>query len=110
MEQLLKKKKISIDKRALNEFNAFPINIQADFEYLIKKLEYEGKLLIPEGKKLKNSELFEMRVKLEGAWRGFYAYLGFDEIILLSFFQKKSNTIPFKELKKAINRLKVYKY
>ncbi len=102
------KKIINFDKNAQKELNKFDIVVQREFAGLIKKLEADGKLNFPEAKKLKNN-LFEIRIKINGAYRGFYGYIKGTTIIILHFFHKKSQKTPTKNLKLAENRLKQYK-
>lgn len=53
-------------------------------------------------------DIFEIRIKVKDCYRILYAFLHKDTVILLHIFKKKTNKIPKKDLKLAINRLKLY--
>lgn len=101
------KKTVKIDERALKELKNFDLLIQKDFLGLIRKLENTGKLNMPEAKKV-SSNVFEMRIQSSGAFRGFYAYVQINYIIVLHFFRKKSQKTPIWDFKLAKRRLKIY--
>ena len=101
------KKQIRYDKRALKELHKFSEEVQDDFIGLVESLEKYGKLEFPDGKKI-GKNMFEMRVKLDGAYRGIYGYIKNNEIIILHFFEKKSQKTPMKNFKTAEQRLKRY--
>ena len=101
------KKKIYYDKSAEKEFSKFNKKIQDEFHSFFKILEEEGKLEFPEGKKV-TKNLFEIRIKFKGEYRGFYAYVEKADIIILHFFKKKTQRTPLKNLKTAQRRLKQY--
>lgn len=101
------KKIIVYDKRAVKEFNNFNVNVKKDFAGLIETLSSEGKLDLPKAKRL-NKELFEMRVKNDGEYRGVYAYIINNRIIILLFFRKKTQKTPLKFIKTSIKRLQKY--
>lgn len=103
------KKIVLIDKRAQKELNAFPHGVQLKFAALFQILEQSGKLEEPFAKKLAGKEkLFEVRVKYLGQWRGIYAYIESEHIIILSAFAKKTQKTPSKELELARRRLTEY--
>ena len=101
------KKNIFIDKSAEKELREFGEEVQLEFEAYLKVLELEGKLELPYAKKV-TRDLFEIRVKLKGEYRGFYAYLGKIDIVVLHFFRKKTQKTPVWELELARKRLKQY--
>jgi len=103
----MNKKNIIYDYRALEEYEKLPEKVQDKFKIYINILRKTGYLTKPKGKKLVKG-LYEVRVKMDGAWRGLYAYRKVDKIILLVFFKKKSNKTPIKEMLKALNRLRTY--
>ncbi len=70
-------------------------------------MELEGKLDLPHSKKVTRN-LFEIRVKFQGEYRGFYAYIGKLDIVILHFFRKKTQKTPIKDLELAQRRLKQY--
>ncbi len=100
-------KQILFDKRAQKELKNFSKRVQTDFLALIQVLKELGRLEPPEAKKV-GPNLFEMRVSSQGTFRGFYAYVWQDHIIILHFFQKKTQKTPLKNLKLAKQRLHAY--
>ncbi len=52
--------------------------------------------------------IFEIRIKAKDCYRILYAFLYKDTVVLLHIFKKKTNKIPKKDLKLAVNRLKLY--
>ncbi|HEX9722441.1 MAG TPA: type II toxin-antitoxin system RelE/ParE family toxin [Candidatus Paceibacterota bacterium] len=101
------RKEILYDKSAKKELHKLKREIQREFESYIEILENEGRLEFPEARKVAKN-LFEIRVVHEGAYRAFYAYTMKDSIVLLHFFQKKTQKTPLKNLKLAQQRLKQY--
>ena len=101
------KKVVTIDRRAEKELVRFPIEVQKEFKSLIYTLKNEGRLSLPDGKKIGNN-LFEIRIRVNGVYRGLYAYISSDGIMVLHFFQKKSQKTPIKSLKIARKRFKEY--
>lgn len=75
---------------------------------MIEILKTEGKLELPKGKKI-DRNLFEIRVKVGGEYRGFYAYILDDVVLILHFFKKKSQKSPLRSLRLAERRLYEYK-
>jgi phage-related protein len=102
------KKEVVFDSRALKEFNELELEVKKEFGILIDTLEVDGKLSEPEAKKL-DKNLYEIRVRIKTAWRGFYAYISNNRIIILRIFQKQSQSTPEREIKTANQRLKEYK-
>lgn len=100
-------KVIKIDYRAEKELNSFSESVYYKFEGLIKILKSEGKLGLPDGKKI-GANLFEVRIKINGEYRGIYAYIKLDRIVILCFFRKKTQKTPLKLLKLAKKRLQEY--
>ncbi len=101
------KKIVRFDRRAKKELFKFDLNVQKEFISIVRKLEIDGKLNFPEAKKIGNN-LFEIRIKLNGAYRGFYGYIEGSNIVILHFFRKKSQKAPIRNLKLALRRLKQY--
>ena len=101
------RKEILYDKNALKELREFREEVQEEFQAYIKTLRQEGKLEFPEARKI-TKHLFEIRVIHEGIYRAFYAYAMKDSIVLLHFFQKKTQKTPLKNVKLAQQRLKQY--
>jgi phage-related protein len=98
-----KRKEIYLDQAARKELLSLPKPIQEQFEQLIEELGLYGFLRYPEAKKLSGYDLFEIRVRRKNIYRCIYAYIDRD-IVLLSFFKKKSNRTPNKEIQKALKR------
>ena len=101
------KKNVFLDKHAENELREFGEEVQLEFEAYFKCLGLEGKLDFPHAKKI-GRDLLEIRIKLQGEYRCFYAYIGKLDIIILHFFRKKTQKTPIKDLKLAQRRLKLY--
>ena len=101
------KKNIFVDKNAQKELRKFDEEVQLEFEAYFKILELEGKLDLPHAKKV-TRDLFEIRIKVKGEYRGFYAYLGKLDIVILHFFRKKTQKTPIKDLELSQRRLKQY--
>lgn len=101
------KKRIFLDKNAEKELRQLSEKVQLEFEAFFKILELEGKLDFPQAKKI-TKDLFEIRIKLKGEYRGFYAYVGKLDIIVLHFFRKKAQKTPIKDVELAQRRLKQY--
>lgn len=101
------KKNIIFDKNAIVELDAFSNEVRDAFDGLVRILWEEGRLAYPDARKVA-SELFEMRIMEQGVYRGFYAYIWQDHIVILHFFQKKTQKTPLKNIKTALNRLRRY--
>lgn len=101
------KKAIFYDKNSLGELHGLDKDIQKDFLAYVNILKMEGKLGFPEARKV-TKNLFEIRVIRESSYRGFYAYVKKDYIVILHFFNKKTQKTPLKNIKVAQNRLKKY--
>jgi phage-related protein len=99
---------IITDKNAQKELDQFPSQVEAEFLYLMDDFETDGTLAFPEARKV-TAGLFEMRVLYDGAYRGFYAYIGNTFIVILLFYHKKSQKALIRHIKTAENRLKRYK-
>lgn len=52
--------------------------------------------------------IFEIRIRIKDSYRILYAFIYKDTVVLLHIFKKKTNKIPKKDLKTAVNRLKLY--
>lgn len=99
------KKILEITELAFKELKTFSPIIQAKFLALFNILERDGFLKEPFAKRL-TKEIFEVRVKHQGQWRGLYAYLSQNRVIILSAFHKKTAKTPLNELRKAEKRLR----
>lgn len=104
------KKKIVIDHRAQKVLKSLDENSQELILILVEKLKELGYLNEPEGKKM-SQYLFELRVRDNKIlWRGIYAYISNDTIIILHIFQKNTQKTPLKEIETANKRLQDYIY
>lgn len=101
------KKEILYDKNALKELLKFDKPVQQEFFALLEVLETEGQLEIPEAKKI-TKNLFEIRIQYSGQYRGLYAYIKNNKIVILHCFKKKTQRIPLKDIKIAKQRLQQY--
>jgi len=102
MTQYIKKEIYALDN-AKDELASLPKNVQKEFGELINEIKEYGYLEYPEGKKLSGYDLFEMRIIDESIYRGIYCYSG-DAVIILSFFKKKTQKTPLREIQKALKR------
>src|SRR3989344_4669732 len=100
-------KEVFYDRNALKKLQGFSVAAQKEFQTYITLLASEGKLEFPEAKKV-TKELFEIRVAQDGSYRGFYAYLKGRYVVILHFFQKKTQRTPLRNIKLAQQRLKRY--
>jgi len=100
-------KTVFFDKNADKEFIKLSAAVKIGFQSLIQILIEKGRLDFPNSRKL-DKNLYEIRVKLQGEFRGFYAYVGENFIVILHFFHKKTQKTPIKNLKIAKRRLKQY--
>lgn len=64
------RKRIYIDHRAEKELRVFNKDIQNEFNGYFEVLRKKGKLEFPDGRKI-GRNLFEIRVRREGSYRGF---------------------------------------
>src|SRR3990167_4838546 len=94
------KKNVYLDKNAEKELRKFSEEVQLDFEAYFKILELEGRLDFPQGRKV-SKEIFEIRIKLKGEYRGFYAYIGKMDIVILHLFANYSKKRQQEILKRA---------
>lgn len=101
------KKNIVFHARAAEEFETFNRDVQLSFQAYIDLLGVNGRLEFPDARKV-SSEIFEIRVEWKGTYRGFYAYVGKEHIMILHFFKKKSQKTPLRNLAVAQQRLKIY--
>lgn len=101
-------KRIIVHDRAADAMKKAPRAVSVRFRQYFLVLKEEGRLAEPDAKKIRGTSLYEMRVRIMGAWRGFYAYVGHDCIVILNIFQKKSSSTPRKEIKTATNHLRDY--
>lgn len=100
------KKEIVFEDHALEEFMELDKDAKEEFTALLEKLQDEGILKEPEAKKL-GKNLLELRIRIESnQWRGLYAYYLKDKIVILRFFQKKTQKTPKKEVDLALKRFK----
>jgi len=94
---------VYIHPNAQKEIKACSKQIRKEFYQLFKELYSLGKLEYPKGRKLRNYNLFEIRIQNQEAYRGMYCYYK-NVIVVLSVFQKKSQKTPQKEIEKALKR------
>lgn len=101
------KKKVIFDRLARREFEAFDQRVQDDFDAYFLLLEKHGRLEFPVARKI-STNLFEIRIEHDGAYRGFYAYMKGDLIIMVHFFEKKTQKTPQRNIETAQKRAKSY--
>lgn len=100
-------KVLFIDKNARKELAKFSKRVQEEFDSYFDTLSEKGKLEFPNARKL-TRKLFEVRIKLEGEYRGFYAYVRTTHIVVLHIFRKKTQKTPLQDIRLAEKRLQVY--
>jgi len=84
-------KHVYIDRRAEKDLASIPRQAQLKFRSLFNALSEKGKLEMPFGRKMDGYDnLFELRVKHQGQWRGLYTYIKGNTIIILSIFYKNT--------------------
>ena len=101
------KKKVIFDRLARKEFEGFDQLVREDFDAYVYLLEAHGRLIFPDARKI-STNLFEVRVEHDGAYRGFYAYTKGDLIIMLHFFQKKTQKTAQRNILTAQKRAQHY--
>lgn len=74
--------------------------VKMEYANIISRIEKEGYLIEPFGKKLKR-DLFEIRIRKGGNVRVFYFYAENDYVIGVHAFVKKSQDTPLQEIRKA---------
>ena len=97
-------KHILFKPQAWDFYAAQSPKVRAEFDRLIAKLGSDGRLTMPEGRKLQGVEnLFEIRVKVSpNQYRILYCYVDPNSIELLSGFVKKTQETPVREIRKAL--------
>lgn len=104
------KKKVIFDPTADKELEDLPREVLLEVRAIVNVLEKHGVLREPVGKKMSGyKNLYEVRIRKNGQWRGFYAYLINDCIVILHFINKKRQKTPKNAIATALNRLKKYK-
>ena len=100
---------VSIPPIVEDEILGLPKPLQVRLLKLIERMEhYGGNLGAPHTEPLGRSGLFELRAKAkDGIARSIYCYESQKQIVLLSAFVKKSRKTPQREIKKALDRLKL---
>lgn len=99
----LYEKEVYIYSNAKDEIREFEKTIRREFYGLFKQLGAFGKLSYPEARKLIGHDLFEIRVREDGAYRSIYSYER-SRIVILSAFRKKAQKTPKREIEKALKR------
>lgn len=74
--------------------------VKIEYENIVNRLEQDGYLIEPFGKKL-GRDLFEIRIRKGGNVRVFYFYSIDNYVIGVHAFVKKSQNTPTQEIKKA---------
>lgn len=94
-------KKTYLATRRVREFIATqPPGIQAEYVKLVERLEADGYLIEPFGKKL-DRDLFEMRLRRGRQVRVVYFYHTGDRVIGVHAFAKSTQQTPLRELAQA---------
>lgn len=95
------KKKTYIPFESVSSFmEKQPAAVKAAYIRIIEALEMEGFAVYPYTEKVEKN-LFAMRIKSGRNVRVFYLYMNNNRIFGIHAYDKKSNKIPARELKKA---------
>ena len=104
------KKKCFVEfPRVIGFLSGQSAEINAEYREIVLKLETEGCLSMPFGEKLKDGNLFAIRVINAGNVRVFYVYGKANTIYGIHGYTKKTQSIPQKELKQARRIVKALK-
>lgn len=94
-------KKTYVAVKQVRDFvDAQPDNTRIAYLNIVERLERDGRLIEPYGKKLKDN-LFEIRVRQGNNIRVFYCYFDGDVIFGVHAFTKKSQQTPKQEIRQA---------
>ena len=94
-------KKINFTSSAWKFYNEQSEAVRTAFKLCLDILEREGKLEVPQGKKIAPN-LYEIRVRVApNQYRLFYCYVEPDSVLILSGFVKKTQQTPRHEVNKA---------
>lgn len=97
-------------ERVLNEIQAWPVDVLADYAHLVELLAEHGPSLRLPHSRAFGDGLFELRPRgRAGIGRAFYCFLIGKKVIVLHAFIKKTQQTPDSELKLARKRLKEVK-
>lgn len=94
--------------RVVKEMATLPSDIQAHYLRILDMMETEGtfNLSMPHIRKIKQTELWEIRMKgKSGIARALFA-VEENEIVIANVFIKKSQVTPKKEIDTALKRLR----
>ena len=97
-------------ERVLAEIESWPVDVLADFAWLVELLaEYGPSLRLPHSRAFGDG-LFELRPRgRAGIGRAFYCFMLRKRVVVLHAFIKKTQQTPDRELKLARKRLKELK-
>lgn len=97
---------ILLQYNAEKQLTKLGIQVRNRFWAVAKELGDGSRVKRNKFKKVVGTELYELRVKTgSGIFRGLCVPKG-KKLILLSFFRKKTNKIPIREINLVINRYK----
>ncbi|MEI7881703.1 MAG: type II toxin-antitoxin system RelE/ParE family toxin [bacterium] len=100
-------KKQYLATRNVREFIAAqPMEIQAEYVKLVERIECDGFLIEPFGKKL-DRKLFEMRLRRGRQVRVIYYYHAGNHVIGLHAFVKKTQQTPLREISQALRMKRI---
>ena len=96
----MSKKRYAATKKVREFIASQPDEVQAEYVKLVERLERDGHLIEPFGKKL-DRDLFEMRIRRGRQVRVIYVYLADPWVVGVHAFVKKSQHTPLQELAQA---------
>lgn len=98
---VIQKKKIYLAVKNVRDFiDELSNELRIEYLNIVNKLEDEGRLVEPYGKKLSN-DLFEMRIRKGKQVRVIYFYHGGSYVYGVHAFTKKTQKTPLKDIKYA---------
>jgi len=102
-------KRVVRTEEAIEAIALMSADEEAEFLRLSYILQETGRIEFPYGEKIEGEEnLFAMRIRKGGNFREFYAYDDGACIWLLNGYEKKTERIPLRELKRARNLKRKY--
>jgi len=102
-------KRVLITDQAQKELNKFSVEVSDKFFSAFRIINRSGELPGIVFKKLSGYNLFEFRVKYKGCvYRGIGSVID-QSVVIVRFFQKKSQKTPTQEIDLILQRIKIFK-
>lgn len=98
------KKRVAYTNQALAFAESMPEREQIRLRRIVARLEDDGYLVAPFGEKVEGyANLFAIRIASGRNIRFFYAYAIVDVVWILSGYEKKRQSIPAREIERALS-------